>query len=394
MKKVVSVAVAAATLAGAAFADITFSSWGRGNWVVAANQINAKGDGNDIVTGSRQSWGGANPRTGLDVHGNGDVAGFELQIFSNGTGISQGDNAYIWVKPVEQVKISLGKHDVNTFRGDACFGLWDWLRIGTVSGKFESEGFTFDKTDKTGVEIKATPIENLELFAAIGLDIDGKKAAKLTDTLGRDSVYALAYTLPELATIKLGLFERGKVAKDNDGEEKDQNIIEVAADVVAVENLFFSLGAKIPMVIQNDKNQGDKVQVNAYARYKATDELTAHVKLAATFCDTDAKKVAEDGPDKTGKAVGFAFAVGADYAIDDTLTAFADIEYATGVYQSGSSADNNDCFTLGLGVWKNIGPASLGVAFEGATNDKGVYKVYEAGKGFSWAVPVRFQYGF
>lgn len=432
MKKVVSLAVAAATLVGSAVADITFGSWGRGNWIVMANQINDKGDGNDIVMGSRQGWGGANPRTALSVHGNGDVAGFNLDIFSNAYDLSVGDNAYIWVKPIEQVKLSIGKHDVNTFRGDACFGLWDWIRIGTVSGKFESEGFTFGDTDKNGVELTVTPIENLTLFAALGLDItgngtegvydpsetvamtvDGKKykqlengeykeigkvgggkATKATEVLGRNSTYAMAYTLPELATIKLGLFTWGKAATNKDGEAVDQNIIQVAADVVAVENLFLSIGAKIPTVIQNKDNKGEKVQVNAYARFKATDELTAHVKLASTFCDTDKKKVAEDGADKKGKAVGFAFAVGADYAIDDTLTAFADIEYATGVYQSGTSADNADCFTLGLGVWKNIGPASLGVAFEGATNDKGAYKVYEAGKGFAWNVPVRFQYCF
>lgn len=409
MKKVVSLAVAAATLVGSAVADITFNSWGRGNWIPLANQINEKGDGNDIVMGSRQGWGGANPRTALSVHGNGDVAGFELDIFSNAYDLSVGDNAYIWVKPIEQVKLSIGKHDVNTLRGDACFGLWDWIRIGTVSGRFESEGFTFRDTDRSGVHITVTPIENLTLLANLGIDITGpEKATKASEVLGRASTFAMAYTLPEVATIKLGFYEENQRYRVKD-DVKDLNSIGVAADIFAVENLYLSIGAKIPTIFSSKdtntldfdadgkvsfSNNEKPVEVNAYARFKATDELTAHVKLAATFCGNDAKKIAEDGADKKGKAVGFAFAVGADYAIDDTLTAFADIEYATGVYQSGTSADNADCFTLGLGVWKNIGPASLGVAFEGATNDKGAYKVYEAGKGFAWNVPVRFQYFF
>ena len=64
MKKIISVLTGLALVAGAAMADgITFGSWGRGLWNVAANS------GDDVVTDMHQSWGGAAPRTGISVSG-------------------------------------------------------------------------------------------------------------------------------------------------------------------------------------------------------------------------------------------------------------------------------------------------------------------------------------
>lgn len=103
MKKIISVLTGLALVAGAAMADgITFGSWGRGLWNVAANS------GDDVVTDMHQSWGGLAPRTGISVSGSTENVGFAVDMFANGSGISLGDNALtslgdnalIWVKPM------------------------------------------------------------------------------------------------------------------------------------------------------------------------------------------------------------------------------------------------------------------------------------------------------
>lgn len=457
MKKVVSVAVAAATLVGSAVADVSFGIWGRNNWVIG-NQVDAKkGDCDEVAMGNVQSWGGASPRIGLNVSADAGVMGFSFDIHNNGYDQKQGDNAYVWVKPIEQVKLSFGKHDVSALRGDACFGLWDWVRIGTVSRKdptdkvrelteqkfvdtykdqttglsftgtytaptgaytekdvknsdeyaammkttlftrtrgarAEMEGWTFMDTDKDGAIITVDPIENVTLLAAIGCGIDGK-GTNLGTVLGRQSKFAAAYTIPETATIKLGVEEKGQTVKNKDGDIGAQNIINASVELTAVENLYFGFGAFIPTIMRSkDVPTGDVMQFNGYGRYKASDELTAHLRFGVVANEFDAKE------DKDGQ-IGFLVGAGVDYAINETLSAMVHLEYANNIYQSASTADNCDSFTFGLGVKQSVGSGYIGVGFEGATNNGGSWNVYSSdaakpNKGFAWMIPVTFQYSF
>lgn len=401
MKKVVSVAVAAATLVGSAVADVSFGIWGRNNWVIGNQFDREKRDCDEVAMGNDQSWGGASPRIGLNVSADAGVMGFSFDIHNNGYEQKQGDNAYVWVKPIEQVKLSFGKHDVSALRGNACFGIWDWVRIGTVSRKDvtdhgrrgsrnEMEGWTFFDTDVGGTIITVNPIENITLLAAIGCGVDGN-GTNLGTVLGRKSKFAAAYTIPEMATIKLGVEERGQVEKDD--EMKAQNIINASVELTAVENLYFGFGAFIPTVMRDkDTPAGEVMQFNGYGRYKATDELTAHLRFGIVANEFDV----EEGED--GK-IGFLVGAGADYAFNETFSAMVHLEYANNIYQSASSADNCDSFTFGLGVKQAIGSGYLGVGFEGATNNGGHWEVYSSdaakpNKGFAWCVPVTFQYSF
>ena len=326
MKKLLATAALAAAAAGTLSAEITFGSWGRSLWNTAANSGH-----NKIINDMHQSWGGSAPRTALSVHGDSENVGFALDIFGNGWDFGRGDNAYIYAKPIEQVTIYAGKMDVNILRGDACFGLWNWDRIGAVNmgGVPGQEGWTFpDILDTDGVSIVARPVEGLTVGAAIPLQLDGT-ATKVSDTYGRGAKYAVAYSLENLFTVKFGVETQARayekksylyydvssntIAKANKYDGKDWVQLDAAVDVNAVDNFFFSVGTKIPTIqgkyySKSRAGDGKKTlldnylfngtsftvtdfvdawtygnqytyycpEINAYARFNVTDALTLH----------------------------------------------------------------------------------------------------------------------
>ncbi|MDY6396348.1 MAG: hypothetical protein SPL22_01350, partial [Treponema sp.] len=393
-------------------AEITFGSWGRALWVTAANggYTEPNKDGttsfkSETVTDVHQSWGGAAPRTALAVSGNSDNVGFKLDIHGNATGLGQGDNAYIWVKPIDQVKLSVGRMDDTTLRGDCVNGLWDWDRIGAVDG---DEGWTFGGYFQSkGVNVQATPVEGLLIGAAIPLSLSENNAGKddseywdANKGVGKDSgktlsgvyahgtAYLGAYTIEGVGTIKAALktLPKKEVEKDGNKEEKSQTEIAAAFDLTAVENLFVSVGAKI-----NTLKEANTRNINAYARYNVNEQLTVHARVGTKLNAQDKKD--EKDPKKDGQ-FGFLFGAGIDYNLDGGIGLFADVRYANGIYKNDSSADKKDCLTIGAGVTKGFSNGKIGVAFEGATNNGGRYQTNEKSDGFSWEIPVKFEYWF
>lgn len=401
MKKVITVAALAA-VAGLASADISFGSWGRGLWITAANS----GDG-DIVTDVHQSWGGDAPRTALAVSGDSDNVGFKLDIHSNASGIKQGDNAYIWVKPIDQVKLYMGNMDVNALRGDVAYGLWNWDRLGCVDKRIGGEGWTFPAFVKgSGVSIQATPVEGLTLVADIPLRLTGPSddgtSVKFSDTYGRSAKYAAAYDIKDVGTFKLGLETKARKTKAGETESKENVQIDVAFDVTAVENASISVGARIPTlngaVTDGSKDKDGNLiydynnpYVTLGGSYKA-DALTAHLLAGVAINAADAKENKDD-------ALGFSFGVGADYDLGEGLGVFADVRYANGIWMNSTSADNSDNLVFGLGVEKGWSNGKIGIAFEGSTNNNGRYKITDdknvaKADAFAWEIPVKFEYWF
>ena len=155
-KTLIAVAAAAALTATSAFAEITFGAWLRSITGVASN-------GEDIITGTSNSWGGIRPSR-LNVAGTSEDgnAGFKLDMYYNtGDNIQVGDNAYIWVKPASSVQLALGKFDGGEtgLRGDFCYGSWNWLRPGNWIA--EDEGLTFRGSHTDGLMAKITPVDGL-----------------------------------------------------------------------------------------------------------------------------------------------------------------------------------------------------------------------------------------
>lgn len=390
MKKIISVLTGLALVAGAAMADgITFGSWGRGLWNVAANS------GDDVVTDMHQSWVGAAPRTGISVSGSTENVGFAVDMFANGAnGIDLGDNALIWVKPIEQIKIVAGKKDQNELRGDAAFGLWNWDRIGAVD-KMGLEGWTFpDVFDGNGVAVVAYPVDGLTVGAGIPLSLNGTDAT-LENTYAHGANYAAAYAIDGVGTIKAAYMTKA-TAKDSDLKDKDYGVIAAAFDLTMVDGLYASVGAQIPTahVFFEPKSLDDKLKdeptvVNAYARY-SLDALAVHLAVGTKLNTFDLNKTKKE--DAADGNVGFAIGAGADYSLDNGIGFFGDVRYANGIYMANTSADKSDCLTFGLGVEKNFSNGKIGIAFEGATNGNGSY-TYED-NAFAWEIPVKVEYFF
>lgn len=400
MKKIISVLTGLALVAGAAMADgITFGSWGRGLWNVAANS------GDDVVTDMHQSWGGDAPRTGISVSGSTENVGFAVDMHANGasamfangaSGITIGDNALIWVKPIEQIKIVAGKKDQNELRGDAAFGLWSWDRIGAANGDVMGlEGWTFpDVFDGNGVAVIAYPIDGLTVGAGIPLSLSGA-GATLEDTYAHGANYAAAYAIDGVGTIKAAYMTKA-TAKDKDGKDKDYGVIAAAFDLTMVDGLYASVGAQIPTahVFTTYDPLGLNLKdaptvVNAYARY-SLDALAVHLAVGTKLNTFDTNK--DKREDRFDGNLGFAIGAGADYSLDNGIGFFGDVRYANGVYMKNTSADKSDCLTFGLGVEKNFSNGKIGIAFEGATNGKGRY-TYED-NAFAWEIPVKVEYCF
>lgn len=384
MKKIISVLTGLALVAGAAMADgITFGSWGRGLWNVAANS------GDDVVTDMHQSWGGAAPRTGIGVSGSTENVGFAVDMHANGaSGIGLGDNALIWVKPIEQIKIVAGKKDQNELRGDAAFGLWNWDRIGAANA-MGLEGWTFpDVFDGDGVAVIAYPIDGLTVGAGIPLSLSGA-GATLENTYAHGANYAAAYAIDGVGTIKAAYMTKADgTSRDAKKDSTSYGVIAAAFDLTMVDGLYATVGAQIPTA---SVNEFDSTIVNAYARY-SLDALAVHLAVGTKLNTVDNSKTDDSKYDGN---LGFAIGAGADYSLDNGIGFFGDVRYANGVYMKNTSADKSDCLTLGLGVEKNFSNGKIGIAFEGATNGKNGYGRYTyEDDAFAWEIPVKVEYWF
>lgn len=387
MKKIISVLTGLALVAGAAMADgITFGSWGRGLWNVAANS------GDDVVTDMHQSWGGFAPRTGISVSGSTENVGFAVDMFANGANVDKdkeitiGDNALIWVKPIEQIKIVAGKKDQNELRGDAAFGLWNWDRIGAVD-KMVLEGWTFpDVFDGNGVAVVAYPVDGLTVGAGIPLSLNGT-GATLENTYAHGANYAAAYAIDGVGTVKAAYITKADgTSRDAKKDSTSYGVIAAAFDLTMVDGLYATVGAQIPTA---SVNEFDSTNVNAYARY-SLDALAVHLAVGTKLNTVDNSKT---GDSKYDGNLGFAIGAGADYSLDNGIGFFGDVRYANGVYMKNTSADKSDCLTLGLGVEKNFSNGKIGIAFEGATNNKGRYPLKD-NDAFAWEIPVKVEYLF
>lgn len=401
MKKALVVLLALVLAGSLVFAQeasaITFGSWGRALWNVAG------GTNDDPVTDVHQSWGGAAPRTSLNVRGDSDNVSYALDIFGNGSAISVGDNAYIEVRPGDWAALTLGKMDKNETRGDATFGIWNWDRIGVLrAGYADQEGWIFgDLSDADGFGLSARlyPVEGLTVGAALPLGSGEGNAATLSDAYTKAANYFVMYNIDGIGKIKVGYDTVADGVERTDLTEKAYGVINAAFDLVAVENFYFAVGGFIPTgtvykafglddLEDPDFSLNDvaeEIRVNAYARY-SMDPFAFHVLFGSKINTFDV------GDGKSDGAFGFSVGAGIDWNVLDNVPVFLDVRYANGVYMAHDSSDNNDCFTVAAGVSKKWSNGELGIAFECATNGYGRYD-HDADE-FVWTIPVKFEYSF
>ena len=413
-KTLIAVAAAAALTATSAFAEITFGAWLR----VLASPVASTGE--DIIAGVQNSWGWGARTARININGTSEdgKAGFVMGVYNDfESGLGQGDDAYLWVKPVDTVKVSVGKFDspTNGLRGDFTYGSWNWLRPG--NWVYDGEGLTFDGIWRSGLMVEADPMEGLHAFAVIPMSASYKSAEEVYRNIQVGFGYAIegvgklkaqfigdySYTQKD---DKLGdwyINDEGKVVRHDTtykaagkkDEDKTTGQIGVAFDITAIENLYVTVGARFGIA--------DKDLVPGYLKMAFTAGASYQVSETMKFSVDGGYKQYQDkvlaGNDDSLFSVG----AGVDFTVMDGLAAVADVRYISNNY--GKKHDDGAISFL-VGVNKSVSSnGSLGIGFQGATNGCGFTwdegksgiisgKSFTAGEAngdsdqFVWAIPV------
>ena len=393
-KTLIAVAAAAALTATSAFAEITFGAWLRTLTAPVAS------NGEDTVVGTANSWGWGARTARIDINGVSEdgKAGFAMNVFNDmSMDISAGDRAVLWVKPVDMIKISVGKYDSpdNGLRGDFCYGSWNWLR--PYNWGFDGEGLTFDGIWRKGMMIEADPIEGLHAFVVIPMeDANADSYYKKAEDTYRNVQIGFGYAIDGVGKLKAQYIGDDSYTTDAEGDRDETATtgqIGVAFDITAIENLYVTVGARFGIadkdlvVITRDDHNYLKMAFTAGASYQVSDAMKFSVD--GGYKQYQNKTLGKKGDEKDNE---FFVGAGVDYTIMDGLNLAADVRYKNIGY--GKEGDDGAISFL-VGVNKSVSSnGSLGIGFQGATNGCGF--VQSGGKGlvaneaddFVWAIPV------
>ena len=423
MKKTLIAVAAAAALTTSAFAEITFGAWLR---VLAAPVAS---DGDETVTAMGNSWGyGARvARLNVNAVAEDGNAGFDMGIYNDlNDGLSTGDQWSIWAKPVEQVKLSFGKYDNNTLRGDLCYGSWNWLRP-TSSWYVDDEGLLMSGNGGKGALIEVTPMEGLYIQALIPIDTTKQKAedvyknarggfAYSIDGIGKIKGQVILNNTPEKAAVAA---EKGALVGTDgtlipfdagvtlpEGTVVIKNAVKAAAasdayldktfeaefDLTSVENLWLGVGFQMKMIDKlddrTDQFKTSKMKIALGASYQVNDDL----KVSASGAYLTAQKGKDDG----GVDGVFQLGAGVDYNLGEGVSLAADVRYKSKV----NDEDNTDRLAFLVGVTKGISSNGyVGVGFQAQTNsgtwaNTVIKGEEEKGDKLTWAIPVAMSVWF
>ncbi|MBD5434774.1 MAG: DUF481 domain-containing protein [Treponema sp.] len=443
MKKLIGTAMLAALLATSAFAEISLGTWLR---AIAAP---AAGNGDSIYSGMTNSWGWGTRVARVDINGASEDGkiGFSMGVYNDVGGIGDGDNKAIWAKPWDWLKISLGRWDYTTFRGDLCFGSWNWIRPN--NWLFDDEGLTFDQLGaKSGMQLEVTPVEGLVVMwnLPMGGNIDSwDKAYKMFE----QQDIAAKYTIGNIGTIKAGWGGKGDRKYKNKGHDagygvvvgdktqyyasrkdgyeaglalKDTNPAKGSADEKLMNDLL-----DINSTIYAKENYFDAVDPSGEVKYwgdvnvafdlTAVENLYLTVGAKISIADSDYKeKEKKDDPDfgflkvalgasyqildnlKIAASFGvqtyeeddpsFQFGVGLDVGLTDALTLNVDFRgLFVGDRADGKSTDPTFSFLAGL-QYAMSSNGYVGIGFQGTTGGTGFLGKLGYEDKFSWAVPI------
>ena len=418
-KTLIAVAAAAALTATSAFAEITFGAWLR----VLASPVASTGE--DIIAGVENSWGWGARTARININGTSEdgKAGFVMGVYNDiSMKLEAGDDAYLWVKPVDTVKVSVGKFDspTNGLRGDFCYGSWNWLR--PFNWGYDGEGLTFDGIWRSGLMVEADPMDGLHAFAVIPMSSSYASAEEVYRNIQVGFGYAIegvgklkaqfigdySYTQKD---DKLGdwyINDEGKVVRHDTtykaagkkDEDKTTGQIGVAFDITAIENLYVTVGARFGIA--------DKDLVPGYLKMAFTAGASYQVSETMKFSVDGGYKQYQDKCLAGNNDSLFFVGAGVDFAVMDGLNAVADVRYMSNPDSGKSYGKDGDegAISFLIGVNKSVSSnGSIGIGFQGATNNCGLvtndgsgivggksYTAGESGNGdndnFVWAIPV------
>ena len=418
-KTLIAVAAAAALTATSAFAEITFGAWLR----VLASPVASTGK--DVIAGVENSWGWGARTARININGTSEdgKAGFVMGVYNDiSMKLDAGDDAYLWVKPVDTVKVSVGKFDspTNGLRGDFCYGSWTWLR--PYNWAYDGEGLTFDGIWRSGLMVEADPMDGLHAFAVIPMSSSYASAEEVYRNIQVGFGYAIegvgklkaqfigdySYTTKDTKKKDGYIFDTTTgEAKDNvvtvtgkKDEDKTTGQIGVAFDITAIENLYVTVGARFGIA--------DKDLAPWYLKMAFTAGASYQVSETMKFSVDGGYKQYQDKYLAGNNDSLFFVGAGVDFAVMDGLNAVADVRYMSNPDSGKSYGKDGDegAISFLIGVNKSVSSnGSIGIGFQGATNNCGLVtndgsgivggKSYTAGEdgngdndNFVWAIPV------
>ncbi len=401
MKKIVGTIAAVAVAAGVAFADVGIGSWGRAVWTpVAYDDADGK-----VKSWEGISWGGNFSRIGITVHGESENVGFALDMNADdygNKGIGVHDIAHFWAKPWSWLEVKVGKTQDDTGRGNIAYGMFNWKRMGAG---WTGEDVTFTRFGNgtggqaQGAIVKVTPVEGLWAIAAFDVQDNGEAVS----TFGNHAQYGIGYEIAGIGHIraqyiggelkeKLGSNEYD--VKDlSSGEAVAKDLINAAFDLKAVENLYLTVGAYIPLhlnrgnVAITDKIEETipQVKLAVGASYKV-----AAVTFNAFFVGNLPNTVKGGGFEAT-KDFNCQVGVGADVDLGNGIGLVADVRFSSAVsYAIGSTtykASGEEVVFL-VGASKALTNGSIGIGFQGDINTVIANFKDNSNTRFNWCIPV------
>ncbi len=376
MKKIVGI------IAAAAFAEINISSWNR----AVFEPVHYDGDTLRSMTGP--SWGVAKDgktRSGLSFSGSTENAGIAIDIHAEGIGT--GDNANVWVKPVDMLTVKFGQMDNNWGRLDHCFGTWDYARF-KFGDQYLGEGLAdIGRKKGRGAEITLQPVEGLVIDYEANFK-DGKNHTY--EVMWEESSTMIGYKA-DFGFIRAIVNGETARAYGDATSTSPAASIALAADITAVENLVLKFGVKIPTYLQNTDSY---VKAAAAADYNL-DALALHANAILNVLP----KKFEDGKATLGN-IGAAFGVGLDYAFSDAWKLVTDFRFKT--WTNENKADPKDYkledpgFGAYVGLQQQLSNATFAFGAQFGKGSMTSYKDTDTFKddSFTFAVPLTITASF
>ena len=397
MKKIVGTIAAVAVAAGVAFADVGIGSWGRAIF----SPVGTLNGGKTFVSNETISWmdGKGTSRMGFSVHGESENVGFNVDLKADGyTSLGINDTAFFWAKPWSFLEVKIGKVQDDTGRGNLCYGMFNWWRMGFG---FTGEDLTFTRFGNggggqaNGAIVKITPIEGLWIIGAFNLNNTDSNTVEATKVFGNQSQYGVGYNINGVGSVRAQYIGQAN-ATNKDGDTVANGKAEVAFDLTAVDGLYVTVGAQIPFAFDALDVSGtyptasNQVKIAAGADFKLA-AVTLHAIVDARLPNTVSTSVGStDAKTTLGGRIGVG--VGADVDFGNAIGLVADIRFqsaqdkvyedtAAGTTTTTTTVDSSLSFLVGLS--KGLTNGSIGVGFEGE-----IQKITTSDSQFNWAIPV------
>ena len=394
MKKIVGTIAAVAVAAGVAFADVGIGSWGRAIF----SPVGTLNGGKTFVSNETISWmdGKGTSRMGFSVHGESENVGFNVDLKADGySELGINDTAFFWAKPWSFLEVKIGKVQDDTGRGNLCYGMFNWWRMGFG---FTGEDLTFTRFGNggggqaNGAIVKITPIEGLWIIGAFNLNDTKSNTVEATKVFVNQSQYGVGYNINGVGSVRAQYIGQAN-ATNKDGDTVANGKAEVAFDLTAVDGLYVTVGAQIPFAfdaLDVSKTASNQVKIAAGADFKLA-AVTLHAIVDARLPNTVSTSVGStDAKTTLGGRIGVG--VGADVDFGNAIGLVADIRFqsaqdkvyedtAAGTTTTTTTVDSSLSFLVGLS--KGLTNGSIGVGFEGE-----IQKITTSDSQFNWAIPV------